>query len=158
MTHPKSALIAYCRTKGLAGPEFDTRGTGPEHDPLFISDVMVNGTVVATGQGRTKREAERIAAELAYEALKSTHGEIERKSGSGGRKKKRKSSEPSNNEASPALTSWPIFPEVLAEALRIANQRLPNGLKGLEAAEQVTRLTTEIYKGLLEDLTAEAVE
>jgi len=86
VTHPKSALNAYCQSKGLSLPKFETRGTGTEDDPLFISDVTLDGELLATGQGRSKREAEKVAAELALELLKRTHGEPQTKN----RKRRRK--------------------------------------------------------------------
>ncbi|MZP29085.1 ribonuclease III [Heliobacterium undosum] len=36
--------------------------SGPDHDKRFVAAVMVNGTVIADGQGRTKKEAEQQAA------------------------------------------------------------------------------------------------
>jgi len=161
VTHPKSALNAYCQSKGLPLPKFETRGTGTEDDPLFISDVALNGEVLATGQGRSKREAEKVAAELALELLKRTHGEPQSKN----RKRRRKprasnsgggeaAASPESEAAAPAEASggWPIYPEVLAEALRIADARLPANVKGRDVREELARFAGDIYKTLLEDL------
>lgn len=159
MTHPKSALNAYCQSKGLPLPKFETRGTGTEDDPLFISDVSLEGELLATGQGRSKREAEKVAAELALELLKRTHGEPQTKN----RKRRRKSrgggsgeaaTSPESEAAAPAETGggWPIYPEVLAEALRIADARLPASVKGRDVREELARFAGDIYKTLLEDL------
>ncbi|WP_457629011.1 putative dsRNA-binding protein [Oceanithermus sp.] len=159
MTHPKSALNAYCQSKGLPLPKFETRGTGTEDDPLFISDVSLEGDLLATGQGRSKREAEKVAAELALELLKRTHGEPQTKN----RKRRRKSrgggsgeavASPESEAAAPAEASggWPIYPEVLAEALRIADARLPASVKGRDVREELARFAGDIYKTLLEDL------
>ncbi|WP_456409933.1 putative dsRNA-binding protein [Oceanithermus sp.] len=159
MTHPKSALNAYCQSKGLPLPKFETRGTGTEDDPLFISDVSLEGELLATGQGRSKREAEKVAAELALELLKRTHGEPQTKN----RKRRRKSrgggsgeaaANPESEAAATAEASggWPIYPEVLAEALRIADARLPASVKGRDVREELARFAGDIYKTLLEDL------
>ncbi len=152
MDHPKSALNAYCQKMGLAKPSYETKNVGGDKEPLYIADVVVGDEVVATGQGPTKREAERIAAELALEALKQKYGEPKSK-GRGRRKKKNAAPSP---EASNDNGPWPVFPELLAESLRIAHQRVPQGVKGPEAAEQVVRLASEIYKGLIEEIGVQA--
>ena len=164
MTHPKSALNAYCQSKSLPLPKFETRGTGTEDDPLFISDVSLNGELLATGQGRSKREAEKVAAELALELLRRTHGEPQTKS----RKRRRKprggngEGERSPAEAEAPAPSeaagggWPVYPEVLAEALRIADARLPQSLKGRDVREELARFAGDVYKALLEELGQEA--
>ena len=163
MTHPKSALNAYCQSKNLPLPKFETRGTGTEDDPLFISDVSLNGELLATGQGRSKREAEKVAAELALELLRRTHGEPQTKSRKRRRKPRAASGEgergPVETEApapSEAGGGWPVYPEVLAEALRIADARLPQALKGRDAREELARFAGDVYKALLEELGQEA--
>jgi len=125
---------------GLPKPTYETKNAGDEKDPLYISDVVVGEEVVATGQGPTRREAERVAAELALEALKARYGEPQ-----GNKRKKRKNHE----EPAPASApSVPLIPELLVESLRVAHQR---GVKGPDAAEQVVRLAAEIYRGLIEE-------
>jgi ribonuclease-3 len=45
-------------------PQYDvTDRSGPDHDPVFIVDVSVTGIGTATGTGKSKREAERFAAQ-----------------------------------------------------------------------------------------------
>ncbi len=151
MVHPKNALTAYCQKKGLGKPEYDTKNAGRDTDPLYISDVSVNGEVVATGQGPTKREAERIAAELALEVLKQKYGEAK----SNRRRRNKKSSAPAEAQVEKVASAnghWPVFPELLAESLRVAHQRIPQGVRGPEAADQVVRLASEIYKGMIEEI------
>jgi len=147
MTHPKNTLNAYCQKLGLKKPRYDTKGTGDDREPLYISDVVIGDEVVATGQGSTRREAERVAAELALETLKARFGEP----GAGTRRRagthRRKNGGDSTEAAPPA----PLIPELLVESLRVAHQRVPQGLKGPEAAEQVVRLAGEIYRGLIEE-------
>ena len=164
MTHPKSALNAYCQNKNLPLPKFETRGTGTEDDPLFISDVSLNGKLLATGQGRSKREAEKVAAELALELLQRTHGKPQLKSrkrrrkprAAGGDEGERGPEETETPAASEAAGGWPVYPEVLAEALRIADARLPQALKGRDVREELARFAGDIYKALLEELGQEA--
>ncbi len=74
MAHPKGLLIERAQRLGLARPEFDTARTGPEHEPSFLSDVTVDGELLGTGQGGSKREAERRAAEEALSALDKRAG------------------------------------------------------------------------------------
>jgi len=151
MTHPKSALSSYCQSKNLPAPKFETRGTGTDEDPLFISDVTVGGELVATGQGRNKREAEKVAAELALEHLRSQHGEVET-SKRKRRRKPRPEAKASAREPAAGDESWPVYPEILAEALRIADARLPQNMKGRDVREELARFASDIYKSLLEDL------
>jgi ribonuclease-3 len=69
MIHPKSALIERSKQLGFNKPQFDTKRTGPQHEPTFISDALLNGEVYGTGQGSTKRDAERHASEEALVVL-----------------------------------------------------------------------------------------
>jgi ribonuclease-3 len=43
--------------------------TGPAHERTFNIDVMVDDTVLSSGQGRTKKSAEQAAAEMALKVL-----------------------------------------------------------------------------------------
>jgi hypothetical protein len=69
MIHPKSALIERSKQLGFDKPQFDTKRTGSQHEPTFISDAILNGEVYGTGQGGTKRDAERHASEEALVLL-----------------------------------------------------------------------------------------
>lgn len=69
MAHPKGLLIERAQKLGLDRPEFETAQTGPEHEPSFLCDVTIGGELLGTGQGSSKREAERRAAEEALAAL-----------------------------------------------------------------------------------------
>ena len=44
--------------------------SGPDHDKRFVFTVSINGTVAGEGEGRTKKEAEQMAARMALEALR----------------------------------------------------------------------------------------
>lgn len=48
---------------------------GPPHDRTFAVEVLVHGRIMGAGTGRTKKEAEKHAAEAAYEALSGELGE-----------------------------------------------------------------------------------
>jgi ribonuclease-3 len=43
------------------------RETGPDHQKLFEVEVQIDGKVVGAGQGRSKKEAEQVAAQRALE-------------------------------------------------------------------------------------------
>jgi ribonuclease-3 len=44
--------------------------SGPDHDKRFVFTVSINGAVAGKGEGRTKKEAEQMAARMALEALR----------------------------------------------------------------------------------------
>ena len=46
-----------------------TGQSGPDHDKVFSVDVLLNGSVVGCGQGRSKKKAEQAAAEQAVANL-----------------------------------------------------------------------------------------
>ena len=49
---------------------YEMTGTsGPDHDRVFSFRVLLNGQVAGTGEGRSKKEAEQMAAKDALEAL-----------------------------------------------------------------------------------------
>lgn len=65
---PKSLLQERVQAGGRAPPEYRiVEVTGPPHDPRFSAEVLVNGTVLGRGTGRTKRLAERDAADHALQ-------------------------------------------------------------------------------------------
>jgi ribonuclease-3 len=44
--------------------------TGPDHDKRFETSLMIGERVIATGMGRSKKEAEQQAARTALEELR----------------------------------------------------------------------------------------
>jgi ribonuclease-3 len=68
----KSALQERLQAAGRPLPTYRIAlETGPDHAKRFAVDVLVEGAVVASGAGRTKKEAEQEAARLALDALAS---------------------------------------------------------------------------------------
>jgi ribonuclease-3 len=66
----KSVLQERVQAAGRPLPEYVVAGElGPAHRRVFRIDVSVAGTVLACGEGRTKKEAEQDAARLALEKL-----------------------------------------------------------------------------------------
>ena len=61
--NPKSHLQEYIQGLGQAAPSYRlVSSNGPDHDPLFTVEVLVEDEVVGTGQGGRKADAERTAA------------------------------------------------------------------------------------------------
>lgn len=69
---PKSELQEKVQAFGLETPKYRVaKAQGPQHDAVFTIEVLVGETVLGVGEGRSKRAAERSAAEgaLASETL-----------------------------------------------------------------------------------------
>lgn len=66
----KSLLQERVQGQGIPSPEYRLAGsTGPDHDPVFTVEVVVDGNVAGRGQGGRKADAEREAARNALENL-----------------------------------------------------------------------------------------
>lgn len=65
----KTALQELTAAQGRGVPEYVVTETGPDHDKSFTAFAMVGGEAIAQGEGKSKREAEQIAARVAYELL-----------------------------------------------------------------------------------------
>ncbi len=66
----KSALQEWLQAAGRPLPAYRIAlETGPDHEKHFHVDAVVDGIVVATGTGKTKKEAEQDAAQQALSAL-----------------------------------------------------------------------------------------
>lgn len=50
-------------------PDYHVEGSGPDHDRRFSAVVAVNGKEWGTGEGRSKKQAEQAAAQVALDAL-----------------------------------------------------------------------------------------
>jgi ribonuclease III len=65
----KTALQELSAAGRLGAPAYGTDETGPAHDRHFSARALVGGRVLGTGTGRTKKEAEQVAAEQACRHL-----------------------------------------------------------------------------------------
>ncbi|MFM7874470.1 MAG: ribonuclease III [Actinomycetota bacterium] len=65
----KTALQEIVAANGWSAPEYRVTESGPDHDKDFIASAVVNGTSYPEGHGKSKREAEQVAARLAYEEI-----------------------------------------------------------------------------------------
>ncbi|MEY4497475.1 MAG: hypothetical protein RLZZ364_780 [Actinomycetota bacterium] len=67
----KTALQELVASQGKATLEYQVTESGPDHDKSFEATAVIGGTPVATGVGKSKREAEQSAARSAFEILRS---------------------------------------------------------------------------------------
>ncbi|MFM7499690.1 MAG: ribonuclease III [Actinomycetota bacterium] len=69
----KTALQELLAERNLGAPEYVVRDSGPDHDKDFVAEVLVHGKVVGRGEGKSKREAEQIAATMAFTTLRTNN-------------------------------------------------------------------------------------
>ncbi len=70
--NPKSLLQEFLQGQGRPAPQYHlAHREGPDHNPVFTVEAVVDGEVVAAGKGGRKSEAESAAAEAALQRLLS---------------------------------------------------------------------------------------
>lgn len=129
MAHPKAALLNYLQKNKLGRAEFVTTQSGPAHDPVFTSEVQLGQQVLGKAQGTSKRQAERRAAAAALEGIAKNGVDLEEFNG-----------------------PWPVFEEVLATTIRVAERRVSADLRGEDAEEAIREFALTLYKNVLQDL------
>jgi ribonuclease-3 len=65
----KTSLQELAAARGLGAVSYQVTSTGPDHQREFTAVVVVMDTRYGSGTGRTKKEAEQKAAEMACQAL-----------------------------------------------------------------------------------------
>ena len=65
----KTALQEITAARGLGPPEYIIAESGPDHEKHFTAAALVNGEGLGDGAGKSKKEAEQIAAEAAWRSL-----------------------------------------------------------------------------------------
>jgi ribonuclease-3 len=65
----KSALQERLAADGREPPEYRSSATGPDHDKVFTAQVLSEGTLLGSGSGRSKKDAEQAAALDALDGL-----------------------------------------------------------------------------------------
>ncbi len=65
----KTRLQEVLATQGKR-PIYEVSGVGPDHDRTFTATVSVDGTMLGSGQGPSKKASEQIAARQALETIK----------------------------------------------------------------------------------------
>jgi len=72
----KTALQEICQKKFKTVPIYMLKDlTGPEHARMFEVEVMIGGMIQETGRGSSKKEAEKQAAQKAWEILQDETGQ-----------------------------------------------------------------------------------
>src|SRR5581483_1625659 len=70
----KTSLQELTAEHSLGVPAYLVEEEGPEHDKSFTARVRVGEADYPSGQGRSKKNAEQIAAEHAYRAIRKEFG------------------------------------------------------------------------------------
>ncbi|MGB3301709.1 ribonuclease III [Gordonia sp. (in: high G+C Gram-positive bacteria)] len=65
----KTSLQELSAERSLGQPQYLISSTGPDHNKEFTATAVVGGDELGDGVGRTKKEAEQHAAELAWKTL-----------------------------------------------------------------------------------------
>ncbi|MQA05163.1 MAG: ribonuclease III [Streptosporangiales bacterium] len=66
----KTSLQELTAQQMLGVPEYVVEEDGPDHCKSFKATAMVGGTPLGSGEGKSKKEAEQQAAEVAWQALR----------------------------------------------------------------------------------------
>jgi ribonuclease III len=67
---PKSQLQEWSQANGLGAPIYRTVDSyGPDHEKVFVVDVVINHRTYARGEGHSKQVAAKIAASAALEKI-----------------------------------------------------------------------------------------
>ncbi|HEY9314011.1 ribonuclease III [Williamsia sp.] len=68
----KTSLQELTAEMGLGVPAYQITSTGPDHCKEFTATVLVGGDAMGSGVGKTKKEAEQLAASTAWKAISGT--------------------------------------------------------------------------------------
>ena len=77
----KTSLQELTADRSLGVPEYVVKDSGPDHQKLFRAVVKVGSQELGAGEGRSKKAAEQLAAEVAYRSItaeKAGQGHSER--------------------------------------------------------------------------------
>lgn len=72
----KTSLQELTARADLGVPEYRISESGPDHDKVFVAWVALGDREFDRGTGRSKKEAEQIAAEFAYESVLREHPDV----------------------------------------------------------------------------------
>ncbi|GGR04528.1 putative dsRNA-binding protein [Deinococcus ruber] len=130
--NPKGELIERARALNLGEPVFESVAQGPGHEPWFTTVISVQGRDLGRGEGRSKRDAERTASQDALQRLMAEPV---------------LSGQAASAAAQRVAQVWPIYAEVLSQALLVAHERSDAGQLS-EVAQDAARL----YRTLMQEL------
>ena len=81
----KTSLQELTAAELLGVPEYQVAESGPDHQKSFRAVVRVGGRIYGSGEGRSKKEAEQQAAEVAWRAIRAeSAGSARRPAGAAG--------------------------------------------------------------------------
>jgi ribonuclease III len=69
---PKTTLLESMQQQGKSLPVYQTTHEGPDHDRTFFANLLIDGQVIASASGRSRKQAETNAA---IKALSGSTGE-----------------------------------------------------------------------------------
>jgi ribonuclease-3 len=70
----KSIIQEWSQSKYRSYPRYTVKSTtGPEHDKMFLVEVKVGGRVIGKGRGKSKKDAEQMAAQEAMHSVRKPH-------------------------------------------------------------------------------------
>jgi ribonuclease-3 len=69
---PKTTLLESMQQQGKSLPVYQTTHEGPDHDRTFFANLLIDGQVIASATGRSRKQAETNAA---IKALSGSTGE-----------------------------------------------------------------------------------
>lgn len=69
---PKTTLLESMQQQGKSTPVYQTTHEGPDHDRTFFANLLIDGQVIASASGRSRKQAETNAA---IKALSGSTGE-----------------------------------------------------------------------------------
>jgi ribonuclease-3 len=70
----KSRLQEETVRLGKGVPHYEIEGSGPDHARRYLATVYVAGQRLGTGEGRSKKDAEQVAAQVACGSLEAERG------------------------------------------------------------------------------------
>ncbi|GED97587.1 ribonuclease III [Gordonia crocea] len=65
----KTSLQELAAARSLGPPSYQITSTGPDHDKEFTATAVVAGEELGSGVGKSKKEAEQVAAQEAWRAI-----------------------------------------------------------------------------------------
>lgn len=72
----KSQLLEYVQANKLSIPKYEViKEEGPQHAKIFTVQVSLDGRILGTGKGQTKKSAEQLAAKEAIKKIKKSNSD-----------------------------------------------------------------------------------
>lgn len=69
-SEPRTVLFDFAKKSGWPEPVFDVSFTGPDHERTFYATVLIGGKEIASGEAKSRKAAEAVAASAALKALR----------------------------------------------------------------------------------------